>query len=406
VLGIEALDADFVFLQEVRRMNRAAARHFPDTRFGWPKVPQADYLAPDGYEVAYVTNAVTRDGEHGNALLSRWPIGDIGHHDVSDHRFEQRGLLHVPVTWNGTLVHAIVAHFGLIHSSRVRQVQRLAAFIAREVPDDEAVIVAGDFNDWGDKLDLPMTDCDLVRAIVPGDPPTRYNTFPSRLPLFSMDRIYMRGFRCRQRACRAARRGRACRTTCRWSPSSSSSSADPGERDVSHRTRRPGGAAPLQPGHQIELLTSGSALFAALVEAIDAARAEVLVETYIFDFAGSVLAVAEALERAAARGVCVRVVVDGIGTDDVPAPWQERWKAAGLFWRVFNPARGWRCPPAQALAPDAPQARVHRRQVAFCGGINLIDDYRDPTYGTLEQPALRFRRPRQRAARSPTSTRR
>jgi len=144
-----------------------------------------------------MTNAVTRDGEHGNALLSRWPIGDIGHHDVSDHRFEQRGLLHVPVTWNGTLVHAIVAHFGLIHSSRVRQVQRLAAFIAREVPDDEAVIVAGDFNDWGDKLDLPMTDCDLVRAIVPGDPPTRYNTFPSRLPLFSMDRIYMRGFRCR-----------------------------------------------------------------------------------------------------------------------------------------------------------------------------------------------------------------
>jgi endonuclease/exonuclease/phosphatase family metal-dependent hydrolase len=103
----------------------------------------------------------------------------------------------VPVTWNGTLVHAIVAHFGLIHASRVRQVRRLAAFIAREVPDDEAVIVAGDFNDWGDKLDLPMTDCDLVRAIVPGDPPTRFNTFPSRLPLFSMDRIYTRGFRCR-----------------------------------------------------------------------------------------------------------------------------------------------------------------------------------------------------------------
>ena len=57
VLGIEALDADLVFLQEVRRMNRAEARQFPDTRFGWPKVPQADYLAPDGYEVAYRTNA-------------------------------------------------------------------------------------------------------------------------------------------------------------------------------------------------------------------------------------------------------------------------------------------------------------------------------------------------------------
>jgi len=64
------------------------------------------------------------------------------------------------------------------------------------VPEHEAVIVAGDFNDWGDKLDLPMTDCDLFRAIVPSDPPTHYNTFPSRLPLFSMDRIYTRGFRC------------------------------------------------------------------------------------------------------------------------------------------------------------------------------------------------------------------
>src|SRR4029079_7026405 len=145
-----------------------------------------------------------------------------------------------------------------------------------------------------------------------------------------------------------------------------------------------------QRAHRIDLLTSATALFAAMVEAIDAARAEVLVETYIFDFAGSVLAVAEALERAAARGVCVRVVVDGIGTGDVPAPWQERWKAAGLFWRVFNPAHGWR-----VLLPKR-WRRMHRKlacidgQVAFCGGINLIDDYRDPTYGTLEQPRFDF----------------
>ncbi len=196
VLGIEALDVDLVFLQEVRRMNRAEARQFPDTKLGWPKVPQADYLAPDGYEAAYRTNATTRDGEHGNALLSRWPIGDIGHRDVSDHRFEQRGLLHVRVNWNGVLVHAIVAHFGLIHASRVRQSARLAEFIASEVPGDDPLIVAGDFNDWGDKLDRLMAGCGLRRGIVPGDPPTRFNTFPSRLPMFSMDRFYTRGFQC------------------------------------------------------------------------------------------------------------------------------------------------------------------------------------------------------------------
>jgi len=196
VLGIEALDADVVFLQEVRRLNRAAARRFPDTHIGWPRVPQADYLAPEGYEVAYRTNAVTREGEHGNALLSRWPIGDIGHHDVSDHRFEQRGLLHVPVHWNGVRVNAVVAHFGLIHASRIRQVQRLAEFIAAHVPAGECVMVGGDFNDWADKLDLPMHRIGLRRARMPGDSPARFNTFPSRLPMFSMDRVYVRGLRC------------------------------------------------------------------------------------------------------------------------------------------------------------------------------------------------------------------
>jgi hypothetical protein len=101
-LAVEAFDADLVFLQEVRLFHTRDARHFDRTHFGWPDEGQADYLAPPGYEVAYRSNAVTRHGEHGNALLSRWPIGDIGHHDVSDHRFEQRGLLHVPVAWNGS----------------------------------------------------------------------------------------------------------------------------------------------------------------------------------------------------------------------------------------------------------------------------------------------------------------
>jgi endonuclease/exonuclease/phosphatase family metal-dependent hydrolase len=196
VLGIEALDADMVFLQEVRRFHRAEALQFPDTHIGWPRMPQADYLAPEGYEVAYRTNAITRYGEHGNALLSRWPLGDVGHHDVSDHQFEQRGLLHVVTHWNGMVVHAIVVHLGLIHASRVRQVQRLADFISAEVPRDGIVVVAGDFNDWGEKLDGLMHEIHLERASVPGQAMARLNTFPSRVPLFAMDRIYTRGLQC------------------------------------------------------------------------------------------------------------------------------------------------------------------------------------------------------------------
>jgi endonuclease/exonuclease/phosphatase family metal-dependent hydrolase len=194
-LGIEALDADLVFLQEVRSFNNAEARRFPDTHFGWPRVPQADHLAPEGYDVAYRTNAYTPGGEHGNALLSRWPLSeDIGHHDVSDHRFEQRGLLHVRADWHGQVVHAVVAHLGLMHSSRVRQVERIAAFLQAQVPKHEPVVLAGDFNDWGEKLDAPMRAMGLVRAEHRNSPPQR--TFPSRVPIFSLDRIYTRGFVC------------------------------------------------------------------------------------------------------------------------------------------------------------------------------------------------------------------
>lgn len=194
-MGVEAMDADLVCLQEVRLFHHREAAYFDHTWFGWPEKGQAEFLAPDGYEVAYRTNAITKFGEHGNALLSRWPMGDIGHHDVSDHQFEQRGLLHVPVRWNGTDVHVVVAHFGLIHSSRVRQVEKLALFIKDHVPAGAPLFVAGDFNDWGERLDPPMRAHGLTRATAPHTR-TRAATFPSRLPVFALDRVYMRGLRC------------------------------------------------------------------------------------------------------------------------------------------------------------------------------------------------------------------
>ena len=194
--AVESFDADLVFLQEVRLFHTQHARQFQRTSFGWPDEGQAEFLAPEGYAAAYRSNAVTRHGEHGNALLSRWPIGEIGHHDVSDHRFEQRGLLHVPVQWKGLTVHAVVAHFGLVHRSRVRQVERLAQFLADEVPAGELLVVAGDLNDWSEKLDGPMKAIGLARAQAPGG--ARRVTFPSLAPVFALDRFYLRGLACTQ----------------------------------------------------------------------------------------------------------------------------------------------------------------------------------------------------------------
>ena len=192
--AVEALDADIVCLQEVRKVHRREERHF--TR--WPQLPQAVFLAPVGYEAIYQTNAVTRHGEHGNALLSRWPVITHAHEDMSDHRFEQRGLLHVMVRAHDMPVHVIVVHLGLIASSRRRQVEQLGAFIEREIPQDAPLLVAGDFNDWGGRLREAMARHGLhdgPHASLVDGARERCATFPSRLPLTQLDYIYARGLR-------------------------------------------------------------------------------------------------------------------------------------------------------------------------------------------------------------------
>jgi endonuclease/exonuclease/phosphatase family metal-dependent hydrolase len=184
--AIEQLDADIVCLQEVRKMNRQAAMRFRH----WPDVPQADFLAPEGYTAVYETNAITRHGEHGNALLTRWPVLRKTHQDISDHRFEQRGLLHVAIEVDGQPVHAIVVHLGLIKGSRIRQIARLREFIEREIPPKEPLVVAGDFNDWGARMRYAMNAMGMRDSNDLRGP--RPLTYPSRLPVTQLDFIYGR----------------------------------------------------------------------------------------------------------------------------------------------------------------------------------------------------------------------
>lgn len=150
---------------------------------------------------------------------------------------------------------------------------------------------------------------------------------------------------------------------------------------------RPGS---MRGGHQLLLLEGGSALFPALVAAMDMARSVVHLETYIFEFAGEALNVAEALERAARRGVLVRLVIDGVGTPRIPPEWQQRFAQAGVRWRVYSPLGRF-----GMLIPSS-WRRLHRKlcvidgTVGFCGGINIIDDQDDVALGRLTAPRLDF----------------
>ena len=146
----------------------------------------------------------------------------------------------------------------------------------------------------------------------------------------------------------------------------------------------------LRAGHEVRLLQGGGEFFPAMVDAIDAARREVRLESYIFDFTGQPADVAYALERAARRGISVKVVVDGFGSDPLPPAWEERFFEAGVDWRVYAPLGR-----LGVLWPGN-WRRLHRKlcvvdsEIAFCGGVNILDDFHDPNHGALDSPRLDF----------------
>jgi len=220
-LGLYNLGPDLLFLQEVQGRNELQSS----------LDGQHESLAAVlDMQAAYGCNAVRPRTDHGNALLSRFPILQFENQDVSDHRMEQRGLLHAVVDINETPVHCLVVHLGLFGGGRSRQVAALVERIKRLVPEDEPVLIAGDFNDWNNRLaplfvqqlglyevfavapqardprllrrlrDMAFRPNPLAQTVhelgVDGaarlTPPPR--TFPAAFPWLRLDRIYQRGF--------------------------------------------------------------------------------------------------------------------------------------------------------------------------------------------------------------------
>jgi len=132
------------------------------------------------------------------------------------------------------------------------------------------------------------------------------------------------------------------------------------------------------PGNRIDLLETGAAFFPALIAAVDAAGEEVRLETYIFADDATGRTVAAALARAAARGVRVRVLVDGFGARDFMTGIGGELAARGVEVLVYRPE------VALLRLRRHRLRRLHRKlaaidaRIAFVGGINIIDDSNTP----------------------------
>lgn len=181
---------DIVFLQEVLGEHRRHAARLK----GWPHVSHYEFLADTIWsDFAYGRNAVYPAGHHGNAVLSKYPIEAYKNHDVTVSRHEARGMLHCIVRPPGTGVtlHTICVHLGLREWHRHEQMKRLCRLVSRQIPEEDPVIIAGDFNDWRLQANRSLRECGVVEVFqTQNGRPAK--TFPATWPLLRLDRIYVR----------------------------------------------------------------------------------------------------------------------------------------------------------------------------------------------------------------------
>ncbi len=157
------------------------------------------------------------------------------------------------------------------------------------------------------------------------------------------------------------------------------------------------GAGPLPPapvfsgGNRVRLLQGGDELFPAMRDAIAQARAQLWLATYLFHDDDAGRAVADALLDAAARGVHVHVLVDGFGSKAAMSTLRRWLDAPNLEFDVFRPLDRW-----TAWLQPAQLRRLHHKlcvvdaEVAYVGGINIIDDRLDLNHGRTDEPRLDF----------------
>ena len=92
--------------------------------------------------------------------------------------------------------------------------------------------------------------------------------------------------------------------------------------------------APFEGGHRVALMRGGDELFPAMVQAIESAQQEVWLATYIFNDDPSGRRAVQALRQAAARGVQVRLVVDGFGCNGRIAALRQQLQGSGVGSRA------------------------------------------------------------------------
>ena len=188
--ALRQLGADVLFLQEVQGENRTRL----DKRSDFPAEPHYHILGDAlTYHQSYGKNAVYPCRHHGNAILSHLPIDTKHNLNISVNKLEQRGVLHCeiqPDDWVLPLV-CLCVHLNLREPDRIKQYQAIHDYVHEHVHPDSPLVLAGDFNDWRHRSCENLGE-NLGMSEVFSGHGSRPKTFPARMPVLSLDRIYTR----------------------------------------------------------------------------------------------------------------------------------------------------------------------------------------------------------------------
>lgn len=171
---IERLSPDILALQELDSYQRN-----PDA------FDTFDYFRESlGWSGAEARTIRDGEGDYGHALMARWEMAETEYLDLSVRRREPRMAVSSIVHGPGIKIRVVATHLGLRPAERKAQLLKLSRHV--DLTDDGPAIVLGDFNEWRRRGLATRTLCPPFEAAA------ALPSFPSRRPIFALDRIWCR----------------------------------------------------------------------------------------------------------------------------------------------------------------------------------------------------------------------
>jgi endonuclease/exonuclease/phosphatase family metal-dependent hydrolase len=189
--ALTEVGSDILCLQEVQGQNLKRVlkyNEYPDqSQHEW----FGEYLS---LKNSYGKNSEYENGHHGNAVLSRFPLDPKHNVNITVNKMEQRGVLHCEVQPEGWEVPIVVlcAHLNLLENDRKKQYEAISTYVNDCIEQTQPLILAGDFNDWKKVSCMQLAQRLNMREAFMSCHDKLLPTFPSRLPVLSLDRIYVR----------------------------------------------------------------------------------------------------------------------------------------------------------------------------------------------------------------------